>query len=75
MGFVLMWPNITTGVNVLFEDILALTKGGHIVSSKRVNWTEKNVVVIGNVQKQMTCDVRFYYYHVNSIHRSHMKNQ
>ena len=32
----MIWPNITIGVNVTFEKIMALKTIGHIVSSKRV---------------------------------------
>ena len=31
----LIWPNITIGVNAIFEEILALAWVRHIVSSKR----------------------------------------
>ena len=51
MGPVLIWPNITIVVNVVFQEILALTILQHILSSKSIN-VQKNVV-ISNIQVQM----------------------
>ena len=35
MGPVLIWPNITIVVNVVFQEVLALTRVRHIISSKK----------------------------------------
>ena len=53
MGPVLIWPKIKLLVGVVFQEILALTRGRHILCSERVTaW--KNVV-ISIIQMQMIC--------------------
>ena len=41
MGHVLIWPNIMLLVNVVFQDILPLTRVRPIVSSKKGSCAEK----------------------------------
>ena len=36
MGPVLIWPNIITVVNILLQEILALTRLQHILSNERI---------------------------------------
>ena len=55
MGPELIRRNIAIGVNVIFEDIFALTTVRHIVSSKSI-FVHVNVV-ISNIQMQMICDI------------------
>ena len=43
LGLVLIWPNITIVVNVVFQKILALTILHHMGSSKRIT-VQKNVL-------------------------------
>ena len=57
MGPVLIWPNITIVVNVVFQEILALTRLWHIVSSKMITVQKKKNIVISNIYIQMICDI------------------
>ena len=41
MGPELIWPNMAISVNVMFQEILALTKIRHTVSSKRITGQKK----------------------------------
>ena len=40
-GPVLIWPDIRTVVNIVFQEILALTKLQHIITSKEVTVQKK----------------------------------
>ena len=69
-GPVLTWPNVTLVLNIVFQDILALTKVRPIVSSKRVI-VHKNVLIT-NIQMQLLCDIPVWFgkwnSHANFIH-------
>ena len=51
----MIWPNITTVVNVVFQVILVLTKILHMGSSNRVTAQKKQV--ISKEQMQMIYDI------------------
>ena len=54
----LIWPNITIGLNGVFVEILALTRLRHMVCSKVENCADKNVV-ISNIQTKIICDIPY----------------
>ena len=59
LGPVLTLLIITIFVNAVFQDILALTRVTHIVSSRRVT-TDRNVV-ISNIEMQMNCYIPVFF--------------
>ena len=74
MGPVLIWPNITISVYVVFQEILALTRVRHMVSSERV--TADTNVAISNILMQLICDIPAlcgkWNSHAFFIHTSHL---
>ena len=73
LGHVLFWPHTTIIVNVVLQEIFALTRVKHIIGSKRV--TVGKMVDIGNIQMQMIWDLPVLYgkwnSHANFINTSH----
>ena len=73
LGPVLILPNITIVVKVVFQDKLAMTKYD-IVSYMRII-VQKNAV-IANIQIQMICDIPVlsgkWNFHANYVHTPHM---
>ena len=43
MGPQRILPNITTGIQFIFEEILTLIKVGHMVINKKGNCADKNI--------------------------------
>ena len=75
MSPVQIWPNIAIVINVVFQEILALTRLQHILSSNRII-VQKTDVVISMIQKQMICDIVVLFQkwnsHDNFIYTSHV---
>ena len=73
MAPVLIWPNIAIVENVVFQEILALTKLQHTGSSKMV--IVQKILEISNILMQMICDIPEMFEkwnsHANFIHTSH----